>query len=160
MNAPIRAALVSGCLALLFAAPAWATMPKAGDLPPGSGILIPPGSKNAGPTYHFKVPPTFPGRLPPMVPPWMLQKRGEPTRRPVPRPLLRPNPGPRPNRLAPPRIIPFRPRPLTPVIPLPPPRVRARQVKPWNVRKPLGQLGPTPHRPPMHPSVLRFAPPR
>ena len=142
MNTRISIALASGCLALLLAAPAWATTPKPSDLPPGSGILVPPRSQ--GTTYHFQAPPTFPGRLPPRVPGWMLQKRGEGTPKPLPRPLLRPGPGPRLKRPARPQIIPFRPRPFTPVIPLPPPRNRAPHVIPWPAPKLIGPHVPMP----------------
>ena len=136
MNASIRAGLVLGWLAMLPTASAWATMPKAGSLPAGSGILVQPGNEEPGPTYYFKVPPRFPGQLPPTVPPWMLQKRGEPRPRPLPRPLVHPplrfqRHGPTPLR-----ILPIRPRPFTPVIP-PPPRGPMRQLKPWPVLRPL-----------------------
>ena len=63
MNAWIRAGLVIGALALLPAASASATPPKAEDLPPGSGLLIPPGGEDPGSTYRFEAPPRLPGRF-------------------------------------------------------------------------------------------------
>ncbi len=144
MNTRVPIALASGCLALLLATSVWATTPKAGDLPPGSGILVPPG----GPSYYLKVPPTFPGRLPPRVPAWKLKKWSEPYPRPLPRPLVHPRPRPQP-RPVPPRFIPFPPRPMSPVIPLPPPRNRAPQIIPWPGPKPVGPRVPRPIPRPM-----------
>ncbi len=157
MNAWIRASLVIGALALLPAASASATPPKAEDLPPGSGLLIPPGGENPGPTYRFEPPPRFPGQLPPTVPPGMLKKRGEPNARPLPRPLLRPLWRHPVNRPVPPRVLPLplpQPRPFSPVIPLPPPRGAVGHTHPWPAPPPLN--APQPARRPMNLLVRPF----
>jgi hypothetical protein len=152
MNASIRVGLACGCLTLLLSASARATPPNPDDLPPGSGILIPPGS--GGPTFHLKIPPTFPGQLPPTVPGWMLKKHGEPYPKPLPRPQLRPVPGPRPHLPGPATIIPYRPKPFSPVIPLPPPR--GPQVRPRVPGPQMGQFGRQPAYPPIRLPVHRF----
>jgi hypothetical protein len=143
MNIWIRPALAGACLALLLSAPAWATKPKASDLPPGSGILVPPGCGNSGPHFFFKPPPIYPGQPPKCAPPGTLHRRGDPRYHRIPRPLVRPALRPHPRPLPPPRFIPRPPRPLppprfiarpprpfSPVIPLPPPRGRLLPIQP------------------------------
>jgi hypothetical protein len=154
MNIPIRLGILSGCLLLLGAVPAWATPPNLGNLPPGSGILVPPGQQPPGPTYQLKNPPRFPGQWPETVPPWLLKKHVPPYAKPLPRPLVHPKPGPKPHLPGPAMILPYRPKPFTPVIPLPPPR--GPQVRPWTIPPRLGPAGRPPALPPIRMPLQRL----